>query len=66
MLYVNTGDWVDSLTAAVEHSDGRLECVRWLEMKAPPADHHGGAKPTARGKKEQKKLLASLLLTPGG
>lgn len=28
--YVNTGDWVESCTALVEHFDGRLEIVRWV------------------------------------
>ncbi|PSQ78239.1 MAG: UDP-2,3-diacylglucosamine diphosphatase [Bacteroidetes bacterium QH_7_62_13] len=28
--YVNTGDWVESCTALVEHIDGRLELLRWL------------------------------------
>jgi len=28
-LYVNTGDWVESCTAVVEHHDGRLEVVHW-------------------------------------
>jgi len=28
--YVNTGDWVESCTALVEHHDGRLEIIRWL------------------------------------
>ncbi len=27
--YVNCGDWVDSCTAIVEHTDGRLELVAW-------------------------------------
>jgi UDP-2,3-diacylglucosamine pyrophosphatase LpxH len=27
MTYVNTGDWVESCTAAVEHFDGRLEII---------------------------------------
>ena len=27
--YVNCGDWVDSCTAIVEHSDGRLELIAW-------------------------------------
>ena len=26
-LYLNTGDWVESCTAIVEHHDGRLELV---------------------------------------
>jgi UDP-2,3-diacylglucosamine pyrophosphatase LpxH len=29
ILYANTGDWVESCTALVEHSDGRLEIVNW-------------------------------------
>jgi UDP-2,3-diacylglucosamine pyrophosphatase LpxH len=28
-LYCNDGDWVESLTALVEHHDGRLEIVHW-------------------------------------
>ncbi|MGO4707161.1 UDP-2,3-diacylglucosamine diphosphatase [Microvirga sp. 2MCAF38] len=33
--YVNTGDWVESCTAVVEHYDGTLEIIRWLEGKSP-------------------------------
>ncbi len=29
IVYANCGDWVESLTALVEHRDGRLEIVRW-------------------------------------
>lgn len=29
VLYCNDGDWVESLTALVEHADGRLELVDW-------------------------------------
>lgn len=29
MLYMNTGDWVESCTAIVEHYDGTLELIRW-------------------------------------
>jgi UDP-2,3-diacylglucosamine pyrophosphatase LpxH len=29
VLYCNDGDWVESLTALVEHPDGRLEIVDW-------------------------------------
>jgi UDP-2,3-diacylglucosamine pyrophosphatase LpxH len=32
--YVNTGDWVESCTAVVEHFDGRLEIIRWAEILA--------------------------------
>ncbi len=27
--YLNAGDWVESLTAIVEHEDGRMEILRW-------------------------------------
>jgi hypothetical protein len=27
ILYCNDGDWVESLTALVEHPDGRLEII---------------------------------------
>ena len=27
--YINTGDWVESCTAVVEHFDGRLEILHW-------------------------------------
>ena len=29
ILYCNDGDWVESLSALVEHADGRLEIVHW-------------------------------------
>mgnify|MGYP003340551795 CR=1 FL=1 len=29
VLYCNDGDWVESLTALVEHHDGQLEIVHW-------------------------------------
>lgn len=29
--YVNTGDWVESCTAVVEHFDGAFELVRWTD-----------------------------------
>jgi predicted phosphodiesterase len=29
ILYCNTGDWVESCSALVEHSDGTMAIVRW-------------------------------------
>lgn len=29
MQYINTGDWIESLSAVVEHRDGRMEMLRW-------------------------------------
>jgi UDP-2,3-diacylglucosamine pyrophosphatase LpxH len=39
VLYANDGDWVESLTALVEHVDGRLEIVDWSQGAGDtPAD----------------------------
>jgi UDP-2,3-diacylglucosamine pyrophosphatase LpxH len=32
VVYCNDGDWVESLTALVEHADGRLEIVVWSSI----------------------------------
>jgi UDP-2,3-diacylglucosamine pyrophosphatase LpxH len=32
-LYCNDGDWVESSSALVEHFDGRLEIISWIEGK---------------------------------
>lgn len=32
--YLNSGDWVESLTAIIEHHDGRMELVRYTEFIA--------------------------------
>jgi UDP-2,3-diacylglucosamine pyrophosphatase LpxH len=37
VLYCNDGDWVESLTALVEHHDGRLEIVHWQAHSTPAA-----------------------------
>jgi UDP-2,3-diacylglucosamine pyrophosphatase LpxH len=34
ILYCNDGDWVESCTALVEHFDGTLEIVHWMELRA--------------------------------
>ncbi|HUB97569.1 MAG TPA: UDP-2,3-diacylglucosamine diphosphatase [Stellaceae bacterium] len=34
VLYCNDGDWVESCTALVEHFDGRLEILNWMEARA--------------------------------
>lgn len=33
VLYGNCGDWVENLTAIVEHFDGRLELLTWPQIK---------------------------------
>src|SRR5664279_6068705 len=37
ILYCNSGDWVESLTALVEAHDGTLSILRWQEMLAAAA-----------------------------
>ncbi|MDD4915255.1 MAG: UDP-2,3-diacylglucosamine diphosphatase [Methylococcales bacterium] len=32
--YINTGDFVESCTAIVEHQDGRLELINWVKQEA--------------------------------
>lgn len=32
LIYANDGDWVESLTALVEHRDGELEIINWSEL----------------------------------
>ena len=32
ILYLNCGDWVESISALVEHHDGRLEILHWASM----------------------------------
>ena len=34
ILYCNSGDWVESCTALVEHFHGQLEVVHWLDRRA--------------------------------
>ena len=36
VLYCNSGDWVESCTALVEHLDGRLELIRWAVVGERP------------------------------
>lgn len=31
ILYLNTGDWVESCTAIVEHQDGTIDLIRWVD-----------------------------------
>lgn len=38
VIYANDGDWVESCTALVEHTSGRLELVQWDGARAIPVD----------------------------
>jgi hypothetical protein len=33
LTYCNDGDWVESCTALVEHTDGRLEIIHWADLR---------------------------------
>ncbi|MEL6615581.1 MAG: UDP-2,3-diacylglucosamine diphosphatase [Bacteroidota bacterium] len=46
VLYANCGDWVEHCTALAEHTDGRLELIRW---SATPEAHTPVADPEASG-----------------
>ena len=46
VLYANDGDWVESLTALVEHADGRLEIIDWTAWRRA---HAGAAQAGATG-----------------
>lgn len=35
IAYANSGDWVESCTALVEHTDGRMEIIRWAQLDHP-------------------------------
>jgi hypothetical protein len=39
ILYCNDGDWVESLTALVEHPSGRLEILDWSKRAGQAAAH---------------------------
>lgn len=42
-LYCNDGDWVETLSALVEHPDGRLEIVRSPQLPVPALNHSSNA-----------------------
>jgi UDP-2,3-diacylglucosamine pyrophosphatase LpxH len=51
ILYCNDGDWVESCTALVEHFDGRLEIIYWLEARE--------LDPLTAGPTKQRELAAA-------
>jgi UDP-2,3-diacylglucosamine pyrophosphatase LpxH len=38
VLYANDGDWVESLTALVEHFDGQLQIIDWSQRGGDTAE----------------------------
>ena len=49
VTYVNTGDFVESCSVVVEHLDGRLEILRWLEF-GPVSAEEGDLDPVREAK----------------
>ncbi len=45
--YINTGDWVESCTAIVEHQDGAFELIHWTDMAAPKSRTKSDRSPKA-------------------
>ena len=45
VTYASCGDWVDSCSALVEHFDGRLEVLRWLDIAPLYAGNAGVREP---------------------
>ena len=51
LAYINTGDWVESCTAVVEHYDGTMEVLHypsWRRTRAEPAPERDLLAPAAR------------------
>lgn len=63
LRYLNCGDWVDSCTAVVEHLDGRLEVVSWLDE--PAAEHDEHPEPTMAPPLSEPELRTSYLFLRG-
>jgi UDP-2,3-diacylglucosamine pyrophosphatase LpxH len=45
LLYVNCGDWVESCTAVVEHFNGQLEIVEWVQSMSSNTRSGGPQEP---------------------
>jgi UDP-2,3-diacylglucosamine pyrophosphatase LpxH len=43
VVYMNDGDWVESMTALVEHHDGRWEILTWTQEKDDVVDDIDGS-----------------------
>lgn len=52
MTYINTGDWVESCTAAVEHQDGTFEIIQWSSL----VRHHSDAVPEHGSSENDRKI----------
>ena len=57
VLYANDGDWVESLTALVEHADGRLEILDWSGRVGLAAAHDAAVAAVAPAAKPRNAAL---------
>ena len=60
ILYCNDGDWVESCTALVEHFDGRLEVIHWMDVRALDPLLHGVSKPVSTPAPALPELVARI------
>lgn len=56
--YINTGDWVESCTAIVEHHDGSIELIDWSEVTRQRVLAAGVAAPLTRPETEEPRKPA--------
>jgi hypothetical protein len=54
VTYMNDGDWVESMTALVEHHDGRWEIVQWTQEKDHVADDIDSSTPQRSARSTRK------------
>lgn len=65
ILYCNDGDWVESLTALVEHQDGNIELIHWAQHLKDSSNQSGSRatatppdqSPALAKSEEEKKIL---------
>lgn len=60
-VYMNDGDWVESCTALVEHSDGRFEILHWADEVAA---RDGGQSPGKKKKNRKHKTSPTPISPP--
>ncbi len=64
ILYANDGDWVESLSALVEHADGRLELIDWSRHPLALGQAHGAARREAQKKDRRAQAAAKPVTAP--
>ena len=67
LIYANSGDWVESCTALVEHMDGRLEIIQWPvtpedKPQRPSITHTSNTNGSSNGLTEKPSLERSSVM----